>query len=341
MWRIPEHPANEAERLAVLNALAIMDSPRDERFDRIAWLAQCLYGADVAFLSFIDGDFQWMKSVTADEIAPSIERNRSVCQHIIASGEPLMSPDLKNDPRFDGHPVVPHLPFRFYAGVPLLVSPGLAVGSLCVLRREPAADTPPFDSAPLEALAAVAVDALDLWRRNEDLAHETRIDALTGLTNRRGFDEALARIASRCARTNESLALLMIDVDHFKAINDELGHVAGDEVLRRLGHALGAARVRLEDVTARYGGEEFAVILPGSDSKGALRVGERIREAIAGACIERPGGTLTVSIGMAVQDGGHCDARGLVAAADAALYQAKREGRDRIVGAEARTGAAG
>lgn len=338
MWRVPDHPANEAERLAVLEALAIMDTPRDERFDRIAWLAQNFYGADVAFVSFIDGMSQWMKACSGMNL-PSIARDRSVCQHIIASGEPLMSSDLQTDARFVGHPSVPHLPFRFYAGVPLLLTPDLAVGSVCVLRREPASPRAPFDFAPLQALAAIALDALELWRRNENLAQESRLDALTGLTNRRGFDEALLRLAGRCLRTSEPLALLLIDVDHFKAINDQLGHPAGDEVLRRLGATLAGTRVRVEDVIARYGGEEFALLLPGSNAEAAGQLAAGIRQTIASSGAVRPDGrAVTVSIGVAVLEGGEGDAPSLIAAADNALYRAKRQGRDCVVEASTGTG---
>ncbi|WGD30192.1 sensor domain-containing diguanylate cyclase [Ancylobacter sp. WKF20] len=339
MWRVPDHPANEAERLAVLEALAIMDTPRDERFDRIAWLAQNVYGADVAFVSFIDGASQWMKACSGPGLSSTIARDRSVCQHIIASGEPLMSPDLQTDARFAGHPSVPHLPFRFYAGVPLLLTPDLAVGSVCVLRREPARPRAPFDFAPLQALAAIALDALELWRRNENLAQESRLDALTGLTNRRGFDEALLRLAGRCLRTSEPLALLLIDVDHFKAINDQLGHPAGDEVLRRLGATLAGTRVRVEDVIARYGGEEFALLLPGSNAEAAGQLAVGIRQTIASSGAVRPDGrAVTVSIGVAVLEGGEGDAPSLIAAADNALYRAKRQGRDCVVEAPTGTG---
>ena len=332
MWRVPDHPANEAERLAVLEALAIMDTPRDERFDRIAWLAQSFYRADVAFVSFIDGTTQWMKACSAPGLSPTIARDRSVCQHIIASGEPLMSHDLQTDPRFTGHPTVPQLPFRFYAGVPLLLTPDLAVGSICILRREPSRPDEPFDFGPLQALAAIALDALDLWRRNENLTEETRRDSLTGLPNRRGFDEALLRFAARSARTHDPLALLLIDIDHFKAINDQLGHPAGDEVLRQLSAILAQARVRIEDVVARYGGEEFGVLLPGADEQGALVVATRLRQAITAAGIARgDGSVVTASIGIAVIANGEGNARGLLTAADEALYRAKREGRDRIV----------
>ncbi|MBS7541736.1 sensor domain-containing diguanylate cyclase [Ancylobacter oerskovii] len=333
MWQVPPDPVNEAERLAVLEACRMMDSPGDERFDRLAWLAQHVYEADVAFLSFVDAHRQWMKSLSAPLVGTAIDRKLSVCQHIISTGAPLMSPDLQSDPRFEGHPVVPKIPLRFYAGVPLIAAPDLAIGSLCVMRREPAPPTAPFDFAPLEALAAIAVDAVALAQRNEELTAESRIDALTGLANRRGFDDALLQAAGICNRSGEPLAALLIDVDRFKTINDQLGHLAGDMVLRRVGEALAGVALRQGDTLARYGGEEFVMLLPGSDLAGAMEVAARTRDRLVAAGIPRPeNGLVTVSIGVAAQPGDAIDGLGLIARADAALYAAKRAGRDRVVG---------
>ncbi|WP_246565038.1 GGDEF domain-containing protein [Ancylobacter sonchi] len=311
----------------------MMDSPGDERFDRLTWLAQHLYEADVAFLSFIDEHRQWMKSLSAPLVGTQIDRKLSVCQHIISTGKPLMSPDLKTDPRFDGHPVVPKIPLRFYAGVPLIAAPDLAIGSLCVMRREAAAEDEAFDFSPLEALAAIAVDAVALAQRNEELAAESRIDALTGLANRRGFDDALLRAAGICNRSGEPLSALLIDIDRFKTINDQLGHLAGDMVLRRVGEALSSVKLRQGDMVARFGGEEFVMLLPGSGLAGAMEVAARVRTRLIEAGIPRPeSGMVTVSIGVAAQPGDAIDGLELIARADAALYAAKRAGRDRVVG---------
>jgi GAF domain-containing protein len=138
---VPPPPANEAERLDFLLSCGILDTPPDERFDRLTRLASRVYGADVAFLSFVDDRYQWMKAITGDGIGASIERERSVCQIMISSGEPLVFGDMQKEPQLDGHPVVPFLPFRFYAGVPLLTPEGAAVGSLCILKREPQGST--------------------------------------------------------------------------------------------------------------------------------------------------------------------------------------------------------
>lgn len=331
MWQVPPLPANEPQRLAALEACGIMDTAREEQFDRLTRLAQRLYSADVAFLGFIDNEQQWLKSVTSSLIGSFVPRRQSVCQMIVSSGEPLVVGDLQTDARFDGHPLVPNLPLRFYAGVPLLATPDLAIGSLCIMREKPGIESD-FDIGPLQSLAAIAIDELELRGLNRELTRMTRVDPLTGLANRRGFDEALERAEIRCRRTGEALAVMMIDIDYFKVLNDSFGHQGGDAALQAIGSVLLQAVVRKDDVIARFGGEEFAAILTGSDISGAQRVAERIRLALSKAAIPHPRtGSLTVSIGITARPGETLDAERMIAEADAALYEAKRRGRDTVV----------
>ena len=202
------------------------------------------------------------------------------------------------EPSLDGHPVAPFLPFRFYAGVPLLTPEGAAVGSFCILKREPQ-DAAEFDVSTLIDLAAVSMDEVELWQRNQDLERATQTDGLTGIANRRAFDQALERAIRRAHRTKEPLSLLLLDLDHFKALNDTAGHQAGDDVLRRFAGVLAQAARRPDDVAARYGAEEFALILPATDQAGALEVAQRLRENLAAAELAHPrgiDGLVTVSI---------------------------------------------
>jgi diguanylate cyclase (GGDEF)-like protein len=160
-----------------------------------------------------------------------------------------------------------------------------------------------------------------------------KIDVLTGLPNRRYFDEALGMERPR-RRTDDSLGILMIDIDHFKILNDRFGHATGDQVLRAVAGAI-AQTVRTDDTPARYGGEEFAVLLRRTSAAQAVEVGERIRRAVvrlhpAGLGIDEP---VTVSVGVAVAEPGQAADPRLVERADQALYRAKRQGRDRVVAA--------
>jgi diguanylate cyclase (GGDEF)-like protein len=161
------------------------------------------------------------------------------------------------------------------------------------------------------------------------------IDGLTGVANRRCFDERLSTEWLRAARGSSPMALMMLDVDHFKLYNDRYGHLAGDECLRRVASAIKGGLLRPSDLVARYGGEEFACILPGSDFEGALAVGNRIEQRIRELEIEHAGSdvcaTVTVSIGVAMSlPDPKGDPARLLALADAQLYRAKHSGRGRV-----------
>ncbi|MDR8730992.1 sensor domain-containing diguanylate cyclase [Burkholderia pseudomultivorans] len=166
------------------------------------------------------------------------------------------------------------------------------------------------------------------------LAHT---DALTGLDNRGTFDTVLANEARRAARGGRPLSVLFVDVDHFKAFNDYYGHLAGDDVLRRVAQCASRCLRRDSDQIARYGGEEFVVTLPDTDARGAATVAEAIRRAIAALDIEHaksPHGRVTASIGTATADDGRIPPATLLRLADDALYRAKSGGRNRVADAE-------
>ena len=175
---------------------------------------------------------------------------------------------------------------------------------------------------------------LQLKAQSDLLRQAAFIDGLTGLHNRRCFDERLAAEWRRCERNDAPLALLMADVDHFKRYNDRYGHQAGDDCLRRIAAALRATLRRPADLVARWGGEEFACLLGDTDAAGALEVATQVERAIRGLGIEHrdaPDGVITASIGVAGRvPGGTADAAAMVARADARLYAAKQAGRGRI-----------
>jgi diguanylate cyclase (GGDEF)-like protein len=173
----------------------------------------------------------------------------------------------------------------------------------------------------------------ELNRRLEELA---RLDGLTGLTNRRAFDETLQNELRRSVRTKSPLSLFLVDVDRFKAFNDAYGHPAGDDCLKSIAGLLRKTLRRPADTAARYGGEEFVAILPDTSLEGAFELAETLRGAVAGLNLEHIGsekGIVTVSIGISTYDGDGglaSSAADLVKTADDALYEAKASGRDRV-----------
>jgi diguanylate cyclase (GGDEF)-like protein len=171
--------------------------------------------------------------------------------------------------------------------------------------------------------------ALLVRAQNRLLVTLSATDGLTGLPNHTAWHEAVEREFARARRVADSAAVLMIDLDHFKAVNDNHGHGVGDEVLRQVAGIL-RATLRVQDVPGRYGGEEFGVVLPGSDLAGAHVIAERIRRRIESSDFGR-GVRATASIGCAALATADASAANWVARADRALYRAKREGRNRSV----------
>jgi diguanylate cyclase (GGDEF)-like protein len=221
---------------------------------------------------------------------------------------------------------------RALAALPLRGAAG-PVGVLAVwTSREPALDGHAVEL--LYALSPYAAMHLQHAREYGELRESADRDPLTELPNRRAFDKALAHEAGRYERYGHPLSLLVLDLDHFKGVNDSYGHEAGDEVLRRAARII-AACVREIDTVARLGGEEFVVLLPETPLAAAADVAERIRAAIAAAPVEWRGRAIPVRVSVGVSSCPACvrQPSELVGSADAALYRAKESGRDRVVSA--------
>jgi diguanylate cyclase (GGDEF)-like protein len=217
--------------------------------------------------------------------------------------------------------------------VPLRVH-NRSLGALVLTGRRGA-----FDSASKRVLAILANQAgatLSLIRDKERQTQLAVLDALTGLYNRRAFNDALVQSVGREDRQGGHFALLILDLDHFKKLNDTYGHPAGDAALRSTAEIL-KRHLRKGDEAARYGGEEFVMILPSATEDGARHLAERIRAAIAKHRVVFEGATiqLTASFGLAVWPGDGKSPEALLGAADRALYAAKQAGRNRVVAASA------
>jgi two-component system cell cycle response regulator len=200
---------------------------------------------------------------------------------------------------------------------------------------------PPANADEVILTVERAVEKKRLRDENKRLLHEleslSRTDALTGVANRRSFDQALTQEMARARRYGSALGVVVLDIDHFKKVNDTHGHQGGDEVLRSFAKTVAGA-LREGDVLFRYGGEEFVALLPYADQAGAMKAAERLVKAVAAAPI-RVGSTtinVTTSAGVAALASSDADGLSLVARADGALYEAKRNGRNRVQASGAR-----
>jgi diguanylate cyclase (GGDEF)-like protein len=251
-----------------------------------------------------------------------------IAGHVARTGEALLVLDVETDPRF-----VRRNHERYYTHSCLsapLVDQGRVRGVINVNNKR---DRKAFDEKDLRLLSAIATHAALALRnadRYEEILEKAQRDALTGLANHGHFWSTLDNEVKRATRYGRSLALVMIDIDHFKRFNDAHGHLRGDAALAAVARTI-AERSRSHDLAARYGGEEFAVLLPETDLAGATAFAEKIRLAVKALHLDGVGDGLTVSAGTAAL-AADAPAAALVTAADERLYQAKAAGRDRVCG---------
>jgi diguanylate cyclase (GGDEF)-like protein len=246
------------------------------------------------------------------------------CGHAIRQRDVFVVPDALEDPRFAKHALVVDPPrVRSYAGVPLVTPQDHVLGTLCVIDFVPRK----FDPKQIETLRILARQVMSQL----DLNLQAMRDPLTGLYNRRQLEESLHREILRARRGGASVGIMAIDVDHFKQVNDTLGHEAGDCALQRIAEEL-ASCVREEDIACRAGGEEFVIILPGAGKTALRSRAETVRRKIEQARIQAGDGTLnlTVSIGLASFPSYGDIGKSVLRAADVALYKAKAAGRNRV-----------
>ncbi len=313
----------EAQRLDALADYQVLDTPPDEAFDRITRIAQNALGFPIALISLVDRDRQFFKShLGLDACETSLDV--SFCKYAIASEQTLIVPDAHADVRFQNNALVTGVPnIRAYWGTPLKNPGGFAIGSLCVIDtrcRWP----DPKQITLLEDLARLTIDQLELR-----LVATT--DSLTGAKTRRAFYASANRQFARAKKTGEPLSVVVLDLDHFKRLNDRHGHAFGDEVLRRAVRAVRGV-IRRSDIIGRLGGEEFAVLLPKTPVETAIQMAHRIRQATLSISLVAAGSevAVTTSCGVATMIPHDQSAATIVKRADHALYEAKSAGRNTV-----------
>jgi diguanylate cyclase (GGDEF)-like protein len=335
--RIPR-PPNEAERLAELRRYALQQTPGDGDFDFLAELAATLCGTPYAFVTLVDDKEVWSKAAFGSE-ARSHARDDDYCSWTILEAGGMQIPDLRADPRTAGMALTHDARgYRMYCGANLVSANGHHIGSLCVLDTAPR-QVDPATVAILDKLARQVMSLVELRARTSALEsayerlHElATVDELTGLLNRRALMEQLQVEIERGRRLALPFALVLLDLDNFKRLNDSSGHLMGDAVLRGVG-ALLRDRLRVTDTAGRYGGEELCLLLPGTETEAAVALANMLRQAIAATMFMSMGAEAQVSASFGVSVWRHDAAIGpdqLIEQADRALYRAKHMGRNRV-----------
>jgi diguanylate cyclase (GGDEF)-like protein len=322
-------PPNEAERLAALRAYDILDTNPESSFDDLVVLAAALAGCPAAAITLVDAERSWFKARIGLGVS-EVPRGDTFCAYaVLQPDRPLLVPDAAEDPRFADFPVVSANPaIRAYAGMPLVSPEGYALGTLCVFDHV-ARDFDAVQQRSLTSLARAVVTALELRRAGLRVREMALTDVLTGIANRPAFLDALVRAVARQRRDGQPFALLCLDLDGFKRVNDLHGHAAGDAVLREVAAALSAC-LRREDLAARIGGDEFAAVLVGGDGREISQVAERVRRTVEER-METQGRTVTASVGAVSFLVPPKNEAAAIAEADRLMYAAKAAGMNRVL----------
>jgi diguanylate cyclase (GGDEF)-like protein len=322
--RLSQSDVQEIERLEAIDRLDLLDAPRNAAFECIVRVIKNVFDVPIALVSVLDAHRQLYMACQGLGIDQTDRRN-TFCTHAVMASTPTIVPDATLDPRFANNPHVlgePHV--RFYAGVPLRTSDGHNVGTVCAIdtKQRPFSDR---DVGILQDLADLAINQIELQQL-------VTVDALTGALSRRAFRSSGERALALAERHKHNISLITFDIDHFKSVNDTHGHAAGDQVLAGVVAAC-STNLRQSDLFGRIGGEEFALLLPHTDRHGAVEVAEKLRSAIAGQRFELGGvpRQVTASFGVSTLDIVTKTIDSLLAHADLALYEAKADGRNRVV----------
>jgi diguanylate cyclase (GGDEF)-like protein len=320
---------DEEGRIAALRRYEALDTGDDKPFQRIVELVQTVLGVPAAAITLVDGERQWYKAARGIS-SISVPRADSFCDETIHQTGPLAVTDTHLDKRFATNRMVvgsPHI--RSYLGVPLTTPDSYNIGTLCAIDTEPR----PFDARQGEILRKFAEIVIEQF----ELRQVAKQDPMTGALTRAGFFAEVEKEFRRASRYDRPSALVLIDVDHFHAINDRYGHGPGDAVLISIASACMSA-MRKSDIFGRVGGEEFGLLLPETEPEEARDAAERIRNVIEATIVETPGAEIraTVSLGIAPIPAAAEGPSTWIAEADIALYEAKNFGRNRSVLSRAR-----
>lgn len=317
---------NEQGRLQEFERVNPLAHASDASFNTITKLVQATLDIPCVAISLIDRDTRHLKAKQGFDLA-STPRSEAICEQILRSKSPLAITDLTEETRFAGASAEgSSLGLRAYIGAPLVTDSGHILGALCAFDTRPRN----FSAEQIERLTQFATVISELF----ELRKEVDYDFLTKVFNRRGFETVLRREMARLNRDGAPCTLAMLDLDHFKNVNDTFGQPVGDTVLKALTKMV-KVNMRESDYLARLGGEEFALLLPNTPIIGALKVADRIRAAVAAFRLEAyPDLALTVSIGLVDISRYYNDFDAMMRDVDNAVCISKSKGRNQTTVAD-------
>jgi|HubBroStandDraft_2_1064218.scaffolds.fasta_scaffold62216_2 diguanylate cyclase (GGDEF)-like protein len=302
----------------------ILEAPAEKSFDRMLRLAETALCTPIVLMSFGGRHHQWLQS--SKRLDPVTDpRFTLLCDYAFEKNDFCVVSNTLEHPAFHDNPLVVGEPnIRSYASVPLRRQNGLKVGAICAVDHKER----DFTKDQLDLLG----DLAQLMVEQIELRQIATTDSLTGALTRRAFEAEVTREYRRNSRYQRDLSVIVVDVDHFKKINDNYGHAAGDLVLKNVVLQI-KQNLREMDFLGRLGGEEFVVGLPETGLDGASIAAERLRETIASMAMVSNGDRIgvTASFGIAALSRADRDWKEMVARADVALYRAKQEGRNRCI----------
>jgi len=313
----PSLPENEQTRIETLHAYNILDSLPEERFDRLTRLAKRLFDVPIALVSLVDTDRQWFKSEVGLGVKET-SREVSFCGHAILGDDVFEVPDTALDARFNDNPMVTDSPnIRFYAGYPLTVANGSKLGTLCLIDRKP--------NKLNEEDKVLLQDLAKMVELEIQAIHMATMDELTTLSNRRGFESLGQHALNLCKRLNKPATLFFFDLNGFKHINDQFGHMEGDIALKNFSDIL-KRTFRNSDVIARLSGDEFVILLTNTSEETAMSVLSRLQPMVDDHnSMAQKGYVLSFSVGMAGYNAdNHPTVKALIQAADQNMYLDKK-----------------
>lgn len=330
-------PLDEPSRLEALRTLRILDTPAEERFDRITRLSKRLFGTKVVAISLVDSTRVWFKSCLGIDL-PQLSRDIAFASHAIHAPDMLVVEDLREDTRFADNPLVSSEPWlRFYAGCPLLSVDGGAIAVLELFDERPRSLTDGQKESLID-LAKIAERELSMVAfspAQEEIlstaaSGASRVDPLTRLWTRSAIVDILQRELAHARREGLPVGLLLADVDQLRQLNTSHGHEAGDIALRELTRRFRTC-LRPYDAVGRFGGEEFLCVLPGTDTDGCILAAERVRITVAKeSVLPSAKANLTVSIGAVASTANAIDSGALIRAVEQAVFKAKELGGNRV-----------